>query len=259
MKDSHLIFGLMASFGKKEYSITDLLHLSKPFNITENSLRTNLSRMKNNTVLTSRKEGKTVYYSFYKKGKKMSLIAELSFNPPNWDNWNNEWLGVLFTIDENNKEKRYQMRKRLIVYRFAPQYPGVWMRPLNRIENEKYNFEKILNNENSKLIRFNYSETITTKEVQNLWKIRSINKEYENGIRIIEKEQKKIDNLNPELALIQKMEIGNALIELIFKDPLLPPEFLPEDWKGNQLRKEYFALDKILTEISKPYWKKIFN
>ncbi len=259
MKDSDLIFGLMASFGKKEYSINDLLHLIKPFKVTENSLRTNLSRMKANEILVSRKEGKTVFYNFDTRGKKMNAIADLSFKPPIWDGWNNEWYGVLFTVSESNKEIRYQLRKRLLAYRFAIQFPGFWIRPIHHVENEKYNFKKIFENNYSKLIRFNFTNIPEKEEIQSFWNIHVINKEYTKGIEQINNINKNISNLTAIEALKLKMELGNIMVKLIFKDPLLPPRFLPEDWKGNKLRKEFFKLDSHLTEISKPYWNKIFN
>ncbi len=259
MKDSDLIFGLMASFGKKEYSIADLLHLIKPFNITENSLRTNLSRMKNNAILDSRKDGKTVFYKFYTRGKKINSIAELSFNPPVWEGWNNEWFGVLFTVSENKKKIRYQLRKRLIAYRFALKYPGFWIRPMHQAENKKYNFKTIFENEYSRLIQFNFSNLPEISEIQTLWNIHSINKEFFKGKSQINFIKNNIMKKNAIEALKIKMEIGEKIVKLFFKDPLLPPEFLPSNWKGIELRKEFIDLDKQLTEISKPYWNKIFN
>jgi len=259
MKDSDLIFGLMASLGKEQYSIQDLIYLIKPFNITENSLRTNLSRMKSNAILKVNKKGKTVYYKFHTRGKKMNAIAELSFRPPIWDRWNNTWFGVVFTVSDNNKEERYKLRKRLIAYRFAPQYPGFWIRPFHQVENEKYNFGNIFESKYSRLIQLNFSIIPGTKEIQKLWNIDQINKEYYNGIAKLDRKIKNSSELIPIEALKVKMYLGNEMVKLIFKDPLLPPKFLPENWKGNELREKFYELDKKLTDISKPYWNKIFT
>ncbi|MBN2521468.1 MAG: hypothetical protein JXB17_13220 [Bacteroidales bacterium] len=256
MKDSDLIFGLMASFGKMEYSIEDLMHLAEPFGVSENSLRTNLSRMKKDAVLESRKERKTAYYKFCTRGKKMNAIADLGFNPPEWENWNNEWFGVIFSISEKNKETRYRLKKRLSAYRFVMQYPGFWIRPARIIENEKYDFVKNFNTHYSKLIKFSYDLMPEINQIQALWNILNIHKEFQEGIIMMNKI--KLGNLKPEAALKFKVELGNNMVKLILKDPLLPPIFLPADWKGKELRKKFFELDKQLTEISKPYWNKIF-
>ena len=259
MTDSDLIFGLMASFNKKEYSIGDLIHLIKPFNVTENSLRTNLSRMKANLILDSYKIDKTVYYKFNTRGKKMNAIANLSFSPPIWDGWNNDWYGVLFTVNEQKKEIRYQLRKRLIAYRFAPQYPGFWIRPAHQVENDKYKFEKTFDTNHSKLIQFNFTKIPDNKEIQSIWNLHNINKEYMKGIQQINNTSNTILNINPIDALKTKMYLGYEVVKLIFKNPFLPPRFLPADWKGDELRRKFFELDKKLTEISKPYWIKILT
>lgn len=259
MKDSDLIFGLMASFGKKEYSVADLIHLTKPFKVTENSLRTNLSRLKNNAVIKAHRNARNVFYSFYKRGKKMELIADLSFNPLKWDTWNGEWLSVIFSVSEKNKDLRYQLRKRLKTYHFAPQYPGFWIRPYHQTEYDKYNFKKIFNFENVKLIKFSYLNQLDTYDIQKIWNIQQLNAEFIKGINIISKHLNTFKSISPERALVKKMELGEILVDLIFKDPLLPPALLPPGWKGNDLRIVFFNLDKTLTEISKPYWNKIFN
>ena len=249
----------MASFGKEEYSIVDLLHLLQPFNVSETSLRTNLSRMKINGTLESRKEGKTVFYRFYIRGQKMSRIAELGFSPPSWEGWNNKWFGVIFSINEENKENRYKIRKRLQAYRFAPQYPGFWIRPLHPIEREKYKYDEIFNKEYCSLVELNFTQTLKTGDIQQLWNISEINREYKIAFNFLKEEQEKFIKLKPEEALILKMEIGNKMVNLIIKNPLLPPSYLPENWQGDDLRNEFFKVDKQLTEISKTYWNKIFT
>lgn len=63
---------------------------------------------------------------------------------------------------------------------------------------------------------------------------------------------------NPKESLIGKMEIGNLVVPILFKDPLLPDRFLPKDWHGDKLRQQFREWDRMATEKSKPYWEKIF-
>ena len=53
MKDSDLIYGIMASLGEDEYSVNYLKYLLSPFNVTDSSLRTVLSRMQKSGVIES--------------------------------------------------------------------------------------------------------------------------------------------------------------------------------------------------------------
>ena len=220
MKDTDLIFGLMASFGKKEYSIYQLNHLLKPFNVTEISLRTTLSRMSKNEIITSRKEGKTVYYRFYKKGERIKKIGAMGFSTHNWNDWDNSWWGIAFSIPEMKKELRYQIRKKLTEYRFALLYPGFWIRPYNKTEESIFNFNDPLIKKHCKV--FIYKEYFDTnrKNISNLWHINKINNNLNKGLGKIRKISEMKSEIYPEQALIYKMTIGDEIINLCPMEPL---------------------------------------
>ena len=67
MNDNELIFGLMSEFGRHDYSFEELKKLTTPFDVSETSLRTNLSRMIHKDTIQSRKHGKAAYYGLSKK------------------------------------------------------------------------------------------------------------------------------------------------------------------------------------------------
>ncbi|MEW5817154.1 MAG: hypothetical protein AB1798_17385 [Spirochaetota bacterium] len=69
MKEGDLVIGLMAAFGKDEYSVEQLLCLTAPFGVSALSVRTNLSRLLKREVLVSRREGRAAFYSFGNKWK----------------------------------------------------------------------------------------------------------------------------------------------------------------------------------------------
>ena len=56
---------------------------------------------------------------------------------------------------------------------------------------------------------------------------------------------KKNINFSPKYALQEKMYTGGIIVDLLFKDPLLPDIFLPKDWKGDELKKKFKIWDKI--------------
>lgn len=257
LKDSHLIFGLMASFGKKEYTYEDLRYLTIPFDVTETSIRSVLSRMTKNNEITNRKEGKKVFYRFCKRGSRILDNTNLSFAPPEWKNWNGKWWGLTFSLPGLKKNERYELRKRLKAYRFAFLYPGFWIRPFHDKEKISKKMEKMVDQKYCKLLLFRFHHETDINEIQKIWNISSINEEYEQGLHYLK--NIKTYNIDPTTALILKMKLGDYLVKLLFKDPLLPPRFLPDNWKGGILRKKFFEYDHVLTENSKPYWKKIFE
>lgn len=103
-----------------------------------------------------------------------------------------------------------------------------------------------------------YFNNITKEEVEKFWKLNEVNKSFINSLRIIKKSRDKLEKLSPKQALIEEMIIGGKIVNILFKDPLLPKKFLPIDWRGEELKEEFSIWIKEIKKISKPYWEKIF-
>jgi phenylacetic acid degradation operon negative regulatory protein len=259
MKVNELIFGIMAAFGKEEYSITDFLYLLKPFDVTESSLRTNLSRMSKRDLIKVRRDGKKAYYCFAGKGEKIKTNIAKSFSQESdWSKWDNSWWGIAFSVPEIEKPARHRIRKKILAYRFVSLYPGFWIRPFNESEEIENRLSSLISNGYCKLIRFNFFMEITKQEVSGLWSLDKVNLEFKRGLKLLESRYDDIDTYSPAEALKQRMLTGNMIIEILFKDPLLPALFLPQDWKAGELKSKFFKWDRKITDVSRPYWKKIF-
>ncbi len=256
MKDSDLIFGLMAAIGKSEYSMQDLKHLTAPFGVTESSLRTNLSRMATGKTIERNKKDKTVYYRFGRKGKSISENVSRSFDVLNWDDWDRSFWGVIFSVPVNNK--RHYIRTKLKKYRFASMYPGFWIRPINKKENIPESLQSIISAQYCSLIRFYNQNELGKSQVEEMWNLGSVNNGFKKGINIIENSLRKLENINAEQALVERMITGDSIVNMLFKDPMLPEKYLPQDWSAEHLRSLFKEFDKKAADISMPYWKQIF-
>ena len=249
----------MISLGKKEYSMENLKHLTGLFNIKESNLRTNLSRMKSNGILQIRKNGKNAYYSLSKKSVRISKNVSLSFKNLSWENWNGEWLGVVFSVPESDKSFRHKIRKKLTAYRLAALYPGFWIRPFNNAEKLLTKLYDLRKNNFCTFIKFNLIDAPKKESIIKMWGLIKTNMELIKGLSLLTAEKKTLKNITSAKALFKKIYIGNKIVPLLFKDPLLPNCYLPDNWKGPELRKEFIQWDKLVTDISKPYWIKIFE
>jgi phenylacetic acid degradation operon negative regulatory protein len=259
MKNSDLIFGLIASTGKPEYSYSDIEWLSKPFNVSENCLRTSLFRMVSRDILESRKNGRNTYYKIGKRGQRIGSNMSFSFRGSDWSGWDGSWTGVLFSVPNIDNSARYRIRRKLTVYRYAPLYSGVWVRPENKNENLENNLKDILKSKHCSIIKFKYLNGISKEEVISLWKLNKINKILDSGLKIINSKSKNLTLLSPEKVFIYYIITGGELVDILFQDPLLPDEFLPENWKGKELRNKFTVWSNAVSEISKPYWGRIIS
>ncbi len=259
MKNTDLIFGLMASLGKEEYTIADLLYLVRPFQVSETSLRTNLSRMSQRKWVQSRRQGKTVFYRFSPKGQSISVNVAKSFRTQDWTGWNDTWWGVLFSVPELQKEARYRIRVKLASYRFAPLYAGTWIRPFHEAENMETYLQNIASNPHCTMIRFQCMNPITKKDSIRLWKLADIHREFKEALTILSQSRRTLVKLTPERAFVEGMHTSSRIVDILFMDPLLPDCFLPPGWKGRELKQRFKEYNRVVKNQSKPFWMKIFE
>jgi phenylacetic acid degradation operon negative regulatory protein len=249
----------MLSLGKEEYSFSDLQYLTVLFKIKESALRTNLSRLNNSGSLCARKNGKKAYYSLSSKMKTVSKNVARSFMDPDWNNWDNTWIGAAFSVPDSDMAFRHRIRKKLTAYRFTALYPGFWIRPYNKSEDLPVKLNNLKKKNYCSIMTFRFTDSPDRNRIIKLWKLKHINNELAEGLNILEKEKKKINKSGSAFAFKSRINTGSKIVSLLFKDPLLPPVYLPEDWKGSELRKKFEAWDNMVLKISRPYWIKIFE
>ncbi len=251
MKGSELIFAIMAASNKSEYSVSELIQLCSLFDINESQLRTNLSRMSAKGLLKFSRKGKSAFYRLADRGASLKQNVALSFEQLDWSDWDKKWWGVSFSVPDKEKSERHYIRKKLTVYRFVSYHPGFWVRPLNRTEKLEQHLEKVFSNKYCCAIQFDFFNKISPKEVSALWNLYGINKDFEYGLEIVKESRRKTQGLAPKEAYKEKIITGNTIVNILFKDPLLPDIYLPENWAAIKLKREFALWNKEITESSK--------
>lgn len=77
-------------------------------------------------------------------------------------------------------------------------------------------------------------------------------------IKLVEEHLSRAKDYTPEQGLQFKFLIGNEIVNALFNDPMLPEEFIPDDWKGNELRRLFMEFDETMTQLARPYVDRIF-
>ena len=259
MKDSDLIFGLMASLGKDAYSFDDLAWLTAPFSVSISSLRTNLSRMSAAGVIAVDRAGRNAFYRFADKGRRISRNVSKGFRTPDWSAWDGAYWGVIFSVPEAHGEARHSIRKKLTKYHFVCLNPGFWIRPVHPDERIPEILAGILSSGYCRLIRFHNHMEFSAEQAAALWNLREVDRGFTSGLSLLDEGFEKLPRLTPSQALVEKMTVGDAVVNFLFADPLVPPQFLPALWQGDSIRTQFKRFDELATLGSKPYWKHIFE
>lgn len=259
MKNSTLIFGLMASLGRETYSITDLIYLTKPFGVSETGLRTTLSRMAGKGLLSSSRQGKSAFYAFSTKARIISDNVAKGFRSWDWTHWDEMWWAVAFSIPRLENENRYRIRKKLSAYRFVPLYSGFWVRPRHEKDRLEKQLETIIQSPQCRLFQFQPVSPITPEEISTLWNLDKVNNTFRNAHSILVKSGKILESKSPEKAFVESMHVMSEAVHALSFDPILPPRFLPKNWKGDALKTEFRTYSTLAQKISKPFWEHLMK
>jgi phenylacetic acid degradation operon negative regulatory protein len=259
VKDGELLIGIMASLGKKEYSALQLLGLTRPFRVSPASLRTSISRLEGRGVLSAKRgEGKTAY-SFSPKGKGIVENMAAGFSAPDWSKWDKSFWGALWSLPAGEKNGRYRLTKKLSLYRFAPLFPGCWIRPRNAEEKMDKKLETLFADPRCRLIAFRPLRPFSKEEVAGLWDIAATGAAMREAVEGARKALSLAPGIEPEEAFVERYRIGGQMVAALFRDPLLPMEFLPADWPAVELRKLFKRYDALMMKQSRPFWQSVLG
>jgi phenylacetic acid degradation operon negative regulatory protein len=257
MKETDLIFGIMASLNKKEYSFEVLSGLVSPFSINESSLRTALSRMNQRELINIRHDGKKAFYLFGDKGLNISKNVSYGFRSPDWSEWNNSWNAVVFSVPDS--PTRHSIRKKLESYRYAAFFPGFWIRPFHPSESMSASFAKQISGGHVSLMVCSGITGLTKEKVSEIWSLDETGRKLTRAFDFLSSRIKSIPLLSPQEAFIERFLTGNEIVQTLFKDPLLPPVLLPGDWNGFHLRKLFQEWDAEIRYRSEIFVKNVLK
>lgn len=151
--------------------------------------------------------------------------------------WDGKWRIVVFDIAEKERSLRNFLRDKLTSLGFGKLQESVYVTPLDVL----FDLKEFLKEYDlyGKAIVFEAKElfSVDPEVIANyVWRLDEINEEYR---RLLDKagEIKKNGEGKTEIK-----ELKEKLFELLLKDPILPKEFLPKDWVGDEARKTIMSL-----------------
>lgn len=84
-----------------------------------------------------------------------------------------------------------------------------------------------------------------------------VNSRMTEVLQIVREHLDKVSDYTSEQGLQYKILVGDEIVNALFNAPLLPEEFLPGDWKGEELRKVFVEFDKTMSKIARSYVDKV--
>jgi phenylacetic acid degradation operon negative regulatory protein len=230
-----------------------LIELMGLFGLSEQAVRSTLSRMSRKGWLTRSRSGR---HSFYSQTPKLLTLLEEGAQRiyhPRHDPWDGRWYLLTYSIPESKRALRRRLRKRLLWLGFGALHQATWISPRDL----RREVEKVVDSLNI----HPYVEFFTAKHcgfssdqeiVAHCWNLKQLNDYYADFTTryrpSFEEHQARLmagNELEPAECFGQRFMLVHEYRSSPYVDPNLPPELLPEGWLGlgaTQLFQQYHDL-----------------
>lgn len=253
------------NYGSKIW-IGSLIRLLKEFGHNEQGVRVAVSRMVKQGWIQSEKQGNKSYYFLTDRGvQRMDEAANRIYKmKPN--EWDGKWRILMYTIPEDKRQLRDDLRKELLWSGFGSFSSGCWISPndlekqINRLI-EKYDIDEYVD--------FFISEYKGPKENQTLveksWQLEEIENKYEEFIEKYSKQfivhQSIISRgeMSDADCFVERTNLVHEYRKFLFIDPGLPKELLPSKWNGNHAALLFSQYYQVLAEPASRFFESVFQ
>lgn len=252
-------------YGNKVW-IGSLIRLLKEFGHNEQSVRVAVSRMMKQGWLDSEKKGNKSYYYLTPRGElRMEEAAVRIFKlmPHEWDG---KWRMLMYTIPEEKRQIRDELRKELLWSGFGSFSNGCWITPNDlekevRLLIEKYDIQGYAD-----LFLSEYRGPQADRElVEKSWPLQEIDGKYQEFIStysnkyIIHQSLMNKGQMTDAECFVERTNLVHEYRKFLFVDPGLPKELLPEIWNGNHAAHLFEQYYKLLAQSASRFFEDIFQ
>jgi len=254
-----------------EIGIGSLIKLLNNLGLSQQAVRSAVSRMCRAGLLKVRRVGRKSYYSLTEEGHSLlTKGAQRIFQRRN-SHWDGTWNIVTYSIPEQKRQARDRLRLELTWMGYGSLSEATWISPYDLTKEVGDLVDRLQVKGYVQIFQARSQGFTDPKEIVSLgWDLSRIHGKYAS---FIEKYQPKLEDhlrrlragepIEPSECFVERFSLIHEYRKLPFFDPDLPAELLPEDWlrpKAAALFREYHDLladkaNKYFDSVFREYWR----
>jgi len=246
-----------------EIWVGSLIEIASQFGLSQQAVRSSLSRMSQNGWLKVRRVGNRSYYGPTARTRRVLEEGSRRIFASHTEPWDHRWRVLMYSIPEKRREVRTELRKQLSWLGYGPLSSGSWVCPHDR----RQDVQDLV----STLGIRPYVETFTAKHTgfandrelaMRCWDLQGINKRYEDFIAKYQPLYESFlhrDDVTDSECFVQRFTLVHEYRKFFFLDPELPPELLPEGWRGTAARELFRTFHSLLADRANAYFDSVFE
>lgn len=269
MNTRSMIFTLYGDYirhyGNKIW-IGSLIKLLNEFGHNDQAVRAAISRMSKQGWVESEKQGNKSFYYLSSDGVRRIEEAAGRIFKLKPEKWDGKWSILMYTIPEEIRNIRDELRKELVWSGFGTFSNSCWVSP-NTLDKQvtdlirKYKIEEYVDyfvadykgpHENKRLI-------------EKSWDLHDINDKYQLFISeysqkyIIDKNKIQKGEMTFAECFVERTKLVHEYRKFLFVDPGLPEELLPKKWLGGHAASLFSDYYRELAEPASLFFEEVFR
>jgi phenylacetic acid degradation operon negative regulatory protein len=245
-----------------EIGIGSLISLLSNFGLSENSIRSAVSRMCRAGILKVRRNKSRSYYSLSREGLILMSKGERRIFERKLTKWDGLWNIIVYYIPEENREARDRLRRELAWMGFGPLTTATWISPHDLTEEVAELAQQLKIQPYIQIFRTHLKNSNDPAGiVSRCWDLEKIHRRYSAFINEYLKRmdtfRKRIDSseeTEPSEYFVERFKLIDDYRRLPYLDPDLPEELLPKNWLRSEAMDIFYQYHEMLTEKANQYF-----
>jgi phenylacetic acid degradation operon negative regulatory protein len=247
------LYGLYGRAAGGSLRVSALVAMLEDLGIDEQSARSTVSRLKSKGVLLSRKEDGVARYALSGAVQDLFREDDQRIFAPERSKPGDPWSLIVFSVPESERKRRYELRAELTSLGFGFVAAGVAIAPFSGLEQA---LERLQDRGLDGYIEY-FSVDLPRREdirdkVAQWWDLDSLDDQYSDFLDrysdlVGDWEQRRtFSESDRGLAFRTYVPMLTLWRKFPYRDPNLPLEYLPPEWKAPRAKRVFLTLHRIL-------------
>jgi phenylacetic acid degradation operon negative regulatory protein len=248
-----------------EIGIGSLVRLLSNFGLSEQAIRSAVSRMCRSGLLKAKRTKRKSYYSLTSEGHSLLTEGAQRIFQRKKSPWDSNWNIVSYSIPESMRQSRDRLRLELGWLGYGPLSEATWISPYDRTSEVKRLLKRLNIEEYVHVFSAQHQDiTDPGKIVSRCWNLGKIHQMYADFLADyrpkLEEHRKRLEageTIEPSHCFVARFNLIHEYRKLPFFDPDLPLELLPDNWLRPQAAALFDEYHGLLTEKANEYFDSV--
>jgi phenylacetic acid degradation operon negative regulatory protein len=248
-----------------EIGIGSLVGLLSNFGLSEQAIRSAVSRMCRSGLLRAKRSNRKSYYSLTNEGHSLLTEGAQRIFQRKESGWDGNWNIVSYSIPERKRKARDKLRLELGLLGYGALGEATWISPYDLTREVKILLKRLNIEEYVNIFSAQHQGSIDPKKiVSHCWNLDKIHQMYVDFLTEyrpkLEEHRKRVqagETIEPSQCFVARFNLIHEYRKLPFFDPDLPLELLPDNWLRPQAAALFNEYHGLLTDKANEYFDSV--